>query len=68
MYRYSFEIKNFYAEPALRLCIFGGADVVCPAPTFDPLVGPEAFPELCPFCFFANAASIFVFVSSTGKF
>ena len=55
---------GFYAEPDLRLCIFGAAPPVCPAPTFDPDVGPEVFPLWLPFCFLASASSIFALAIS----
>jgi hypothetical protein len=56
---------NFYADPAFRLCIFGATPSARPAPTFEPLLGPEVLPEFWTFCFLASAASIFAFESST---
>ena len=56
--------KVSYAEPDLRLCIFGAEPPVWPEPTLDPEVGPALLPEFVPFCFLASAASIFAFASS----
>ena len=50
----------------MRRCILGAAPPVCPAPTFEPDVGPELLPELVPFCLRASASSIFALAISSG--